>query len=47
MWKCLKKNSGLWFKAVIDNEFTQAWYTSISQNKFQKQGMSCYLKVIN
>lgn len=30
-----------------DNEFTQAWYTSISQNKFQKQGMSCYLKVVN
>jgi len=26
---------------------TQAWYTSISQNQFQKQGLGCYLKVVN
>lgn len=26
---------------------TQAWYTNISQNQFQKQGMGCYVKVIN
>lgn len=34
-----------------DTEFeqlgTQAWYTSISQNQFQKQGVGCYLKVTN